>query len=152
MSVACTKELKNRYFGNDDIWIVEQGSVLDETYMDDLGKFDIVYSWGVLHHTGDMYKALDNAMSAVKDGGILFISIYNYQVYWTTFNTKIKHTYNKAPRFGKMLIAGLFIIFQVVKGLIKDMLFLRNPIKRYQKKEKSRGMSIWHDWIDWVGG
>ncbi len=150
--VKCANELKNRYYKDDGNWTVEQGSVLDEAFMDDLGKFDIVYSWGVLHHTGDMYKALDNAISAVKEGGIFFISIYNYQVYWTTFNTKLKHIYNKAPRFGKMFIAGLFILFQVVKGLIKDILFLRNPIKRYRNKKKSRGMSTWHDWIDWVGG
>ena len=152
ISVECTNELKNRYYEDDDNWTVEQGSVLDEAYMDGLGQFDIVYSWGVLHHTGDMYKALDNTMIAVKEGGIFFISIYNYQVYWTSFNTKLKFTYNKAPRFGKILIAGLFILFQVVKGLIKDILVLRNPIKRYQEKMKSRGMSTWHDWIDWVGG
>lgn len=152
ISVECTNELRNRYYEDDDNWIVEQSSVLDEAYMDDLGKFDIVYSWGVLHHTGDMYKALDNALSAVKEGGIFFISIYNYQVYWTTFNTKLKNIYNKAPGFGKMFIAGLFILFQVVKGFIKDILFLRNPIKRYQEKEKSRGMSTWNDWIDWIGG
>lgn len=152
ISVACTKELKNRYFEGDDNWTVEQGSVLDDAYMDDLGKFDIVYSWGVLHHTGDMYNALDNASKAVIEDGMLFISIYNYQVYWTAFNTKLKRIYNKAPRFGKTLVAGLFILFQVVKGLIKDILFLRNPIRRYLEKKKSRGMSFWYDWIDWVGG
>jgi len=99
-----------------------------------------------------MYKALENTVNAVVDDGLLFISIYNYQVYWTAFNTRIKRTYNKAPRFGKSLIAGIFILFQVFKGLLKDILFLRNPLKRYADKKKSRGMSMWHDWIDWIGG
>lgn len=151
-SVECTKELKNRYFKDDDKWTVDQASALDNEYLGQLGKYDIVYSWGVLHHTGDMWKALDNAMHIVKPDGILFISIYNYQIYWTTFNTILKRTYNKAPRLGKGLIAGAFILFQVVKGAIKDILFLRNPIRRYADRKKSRGMSMWYDWIDWIGG
>ncbi|HEX3100185.1 MAG TPA: class I SAM-dependent methyltransferase, partial [Pyrinomonadaceae bacterium] len=47
-SYACTKELRRRYFANDDDWTVEQGSALDREYVESLGKFDIVYSWGVL--------------------------------------------------------------------------------------------------------
>lgn len=152
LSVECTKELKRRYFKDDDKWFIQQGSVLDIEFMDSLGGFDIVYSWGVLHHTGDMNKALENAVKAVNDNGYLFISIYNYQVYWTAINTKIKRTYNKAPRFGKTVIVGMFVLFQFLKGLIKDILFLRNPYKRYADKKKSRGMSMWHDWIDWIGG
>ena len=151
-SVACTRELKRRYYNEDDNWTIDQGSVLDDAYIHHLPKFDIVYSWGVLHHTGDMYKALENAATAVVDDGLLFISIYNYQVYWTAFNTRLKRIYNKAPRYGKFLIAGIFILFQVLKGFVKDILFLRNPLKRYADKKKSRGMSMWHDWIDWIGG
>src|SRR5438128_11957621 len=32
-SVACTRELKRRFFPHDADWIVEQGSVLDEAYL-----------------------------------------------------------------------------------------------------------------------
>src|SRR6266496_6740116 len=46
-SVACTAELKRRYFSNDSNWTIEEGSVLDEEYMLSLGQFDVVYSWGV---------------------------------------------------------------------------------------------------------
>ncbi len=151
-SVECTKELKNRYFENDEKWRIEQASILDDAYTDNLGEFDIVYSWGVLHHTGEMYKALDNASNVVKEGGLLFISIYNYQVYWTACHTMLKRIYNNVPQFGKWLVAGAFILFQVVKGAVKDMLFFRNPIHRYKEKKESRGMSVWYDWIDWVGG
>lgn len=76
-SVACTAELKRRFFPSDLLWTVEEGSVLDKKYMDSLGSFDIVYSWGVLHHTGQMWQALDNIWKSVADEGKLFIAIYN---------------------------------------------------------------------------
>lgn len=76
-SVACTFELKRRYFPNDPDWIVEEGSALDAAYVQSLGKFDIVYSWGVLHHTGQMWKALENACLPIGEDGKLFIAIYN---------------------------------------------------------------------------
>jgi 2-polyprenyl-6-hydroxyphenyl methylase/3-demethylubiquinone-9 3-methyltransferase len=54
-SVACTKELRRRYFPDDKQCSVEEGSFLDESYMSSLGRFDIIYSWGVLNHTGQMW-------------------------------------------------------------------------------------------------
>ncbi len=151
-SVECTKELKRRYFNEDNKWIIDQASVLDKEYLERMGNFDIVYSWGVLHHTGAMWEALDNVCCVVKPKGKLFISLYNHQVYWTAFNTMLKRAYNKSPRTGKWMIGGMFVAFQAIKGLIKDILFFRNPARRYIDKKKSRGMSMWHDWIDWVGG
>ena len=46
-SVACTKVLRERYFAGDSHWTVESGSALDLTYLAGLGRFDVVYSWGV---------------------------------------------------------------------------------------------------------
>ncbi|HYY59119.1 MAG TPA: class I SAM-dependent methyltransferase, partial [Pyrinomonadaceae bacterium] len=60
-SVACAQELKQRFFAGDADWTIERGSVLDSDYVKRLGQFDIVYSWGVLHHTGAMWRALENA-------------------------------------------------------------------------------------------
>ena len=77
-SVACTAELKRRYFQDDSEWFVEEGSILDREYIDRLSEFYVVYSWGVLHHTGDMWQALNN-VSQLAVGGRLFISIYNDQ-------------------------------------------------------------------------
>lgn len=45
-SVACTRELKNRYFPKDEAWVIEDASVLDQDYLSRLGQFDVVYSWG----------------------------------------------------------------------------------------------------------
>jgi 2-polyprenyl-3-methyl-5-hydroxy-6-metoxy-1,4-benzoquinol methylase len=55
-----------------------------------MNSCDVVYSWGVLHHTGAMWKALENAALPVRPGGLLSISIYNHQVYWSSFITVIK--------------------------------------------------------------
>lgn len=68
-SVACTAELKHRYFPDDADWSVESGSVLDSAYLQTLGQWDVVYSWGVLHHTGAMRQALDNVAPLVRAGG-----------------------------------------------------------------------------------
>lgn len=68
-SVACTWELRRRYFPDDGDWQVEQGSALDAAYLETLGEFDIVYSWGVLHHTGAMWMGIENAIGRVAGGG-----------------------------------------------------------------------------------
>src|SRR5713226_6998608 len=74
-SVACTLELRRRYFPDDEEWKIEEGSALDTNYLKSLGTFDVVYSWGVLHHTGAMWQALEHVVGAVAPGGKLFIAI-----------------------------------------------------------------------------
>jgi 2-polyprenyl-3-methyl-5-hydroxy-6-metoxy-1,4-benzoquinol methylase len=68
-SVACTAELRRRYFPSAGDWVVERGSALDRDYLARLGTFDVVYSWGVLHHTGDMWRALENVKPLVAERG-----------------------------------------------------------------------------------
>jgi 2-polyprenyl-6-hydroxyphenyl methylase/3-demethylubiquinone-9 3-methyltransferase len=151
-SVSCTLELKKRYFPNDKDWELREGSVLDFDFMTELGDFDIVYSWGVLHHTGDMWKALENACIPLKKGGLLFIALYNDQGLWSSFWRKVKKFYCSS-QVGKILTILTFIPFFVFAGFVKDMLGFRNPFERYEEyKTKNRGMSVYYDWIDWLGG
>ena len=79
-------------------WVVEEGSALDADYLARLGHFDIVYSWGVLHHTGRMWQALENAQLPVAPGGRLFIAIYNDNGSKSRRWARIKHAYNNLPR------------------------------------------------------
>jgi 2-polyprenyl-6-hydroxyphenyl methylase/3-demethylubiquinone-9 3-methyltransferase len=118
-----------------------------------LGTFDVVYSWGVLHHTGSMWEGLGNILIPLRrPGGTLYLSIYNQLRYWTEVHRRLKRTYVRAPRVGKAAILSGFAGYQLVKGLLVDLLFGRNPMARYREKKLSRGMSTWHDWVDWVGG
>lgn len=151
MSVACTTELRRRYYPDDPDWRVERGSALDPAYLQGLGSFDVVYSWGVLHHTGQMWKALELAGTLVKPGGTLFIAIYNDQRAWSPRWGRIKRFYCSGP-LGKALVSATFIPFWVLRSFAADVVWLRNPLRQYRRYGEGRGMSVWHDWHDWLGG
>jgi len=74
-SVACCRYLHDQA-NSPDHWEVHEGSILDGIFCSKLGRFDIVYAWGVLHHTGDMWRAMKNAAELVNDGGYYNIAIY----------------------------------------------------------------------------
>lgn len=150
-SVYCTKSLKQRYFDNDSNWDVLQGSVLDKTFLESLGQFDIVYSWGVLHHTGNMWKAIDMASQKVKSKGLLFIGIYEDLGIKSIMWTKIKKLYCSSF-LGRSIVLSVFIPYYLIRGFFEDIFRLKSPFKRYDDYWKKRGMSKYHDWIDWLGG
>ena len=153
-SFACTQELRNRYFPNDPNWRVEQGSALDAEYVASLGKFDIVYSWGVLHHTGEMWRALENAVIPVADGGKLFVAIYNDTGSQARRWHWIKKTYCRLPGVLKTPFAVAAIAPEEGKRLLKSLITLkpRAYIRSWTHYKTGRGMNRWHDIIDWVGG
>jgi 2-polyprenyl-3-methyl-5-hydroxy-6-metoxy-1,4-benzoquinol methylase len=153
-SVACTRELKKNYFYEDDSWNIEEASALDSNHMNSLGQFDVVYSWGVLHHTGNLWTAMENAQARVAPGGKFFIALYNdtgsqsARWYW------IKKTYNGLPGILRTPFAVLVTIPGEVKLMASSVLTL-NP-RRYTDSwtmyRRNRGMTKWRDIIDWVGG
>ncbi len=153
-SFACTQELRNRYFPNDPNWRVEQGSALDAEYLTSLGKFDVVYSWGVLHHTGEMWRALENAVLPTKKGGKLFIAIYNDTGSQARRWLWVKQTYCRLPRAFKTPFAIAIMIPDELKRLAAALLRLKPSeyIHSWTRYKNARGMNRWHDIIDWVGG
>jgi 2-polyprenyl-3-methyl-5-hydroxy-6-metoxy-1,4-benzoquinol methylase len=149
-SVEATQAMRQRAGDDERGWKVMQGSVLDAPFMQSLGLHDLVYSWGVLHHTGDMWQAIDSAARAVKPGGTLFIALYNDQGWISQYWTLIKRGYVSSPRVIRLLMLCLFWGYFGMTLFIADLVRLRNPFKRYTGDR--RGMKFFTDVIDWVGG
>lgn len=145
-----TTELRRRFAASSD-WQIELGSILNPKFLADLGRFDVVYSWGVLHHTGDLWRAVDAATRLVAPGGLLYISIYNDQGLQSRVWRQVKRRYNSSGEFMQaMLVAG------------SDLYLSRHqPLNTFHRAirrsgdgtaPRPRGMSRRHDLIDWVGG
>lgn len=143
LSVECTRELRRRFAPDDSGWIVEEGSVLDAEYLARLGRFDVVYSWGVLHHTGAMWRAVENVASLVECDGQLCIAIYNDQGQVSRYWLAVKRLYVKWPLL-RVPIIGLHVVYPFLPSLLARLTTGRLL--------QERGMSFWRDLIDWVGG
>jgi glycosyltransferase involved in cell wall biosynthesis/2-polyprenyl-3-methyl-5-hydroxy-6-metoxy-1,4-benzoquinol methylase len=152
-SVRCALELRRRFFGRDARWRIEQGSALDRGYLESLGQFDVVYSWGVLHHTGRMYEALENAALPVAPRGKLFVAIYNDLGSRTNRWRVIKRTYNRLPRVMRPAFTAVAAAPNEVRAFAGAC--LKGEALGYLRSWKAvgeRGMSRWRDIVDWVGG
>ena len=153
-SVACTKVLRRRYFSGDDRWVIEEGSALDKSYLASLRTFDVVYSWGVLHHTGQMWQAMENVCPLVAPGGQLFIALYNDMGSQSSRWRYIKRTYNRLPRSLRVPFTLAVIAPGEAKSVLRSFLTLQPDqyLKSWTQYNQRRGMSRWHDIVDWVGG
>lgn len=140
-SIEAANQNKTRFGFKDEDVLFFQSSIFDIS-PDQLGLFDIVYSWGVLHHTGAMYRSIDRAASFVQDNGLFIIAIYNR--HWTSGIWRIiKYCYNKSPMFIQKIME---IFFTGIIFIAKLLITGGNPLK------KDRGMSFYYDIIDWLGG
>jgi predicted RNA methylase len=124
---------------------VKRKSVFDLDPQQD-GRFPIVYSWGVLHHTGDMWKAIDKAASVTAPNGLFAFALYRSTPMCPAWKLE-KRFYASAPQ----AVQG------VMRGAYKGALLARitasgqRPIA-YIDGYSSRGMSWSHDVHDWLGG
>jgi 2-polyprenyl-3-methyl-5-hydroxy-6-metoxy-1,4-benzoquinol methylase len=164
-SVACTREMKRRFAPDADDWTIDQGSALDAEYLAGLSPADVVYSWGVLHHTGDMWTAIDLVSQRVNPGGRFWLAIYNDQGRTTSDWIRIKRCYQALPTFLRPLlvtiIGGCLLTHRLMRAAgssLVHLLTLGNPLTPFRslaEKAQSpdpRGMSRWYDLVDWVGG
>ncbi|MGH8991757.1 MAG: class I SAM-dependent methyltransferase [Acidimicrobiia bacterium] len=143
-SVWCTAQLRDRYFEGDPGWVVELGSALDRDYLKTLGTFDVVYSFGVLHHTGALWEAMGNVVELVAPGGSLALGIYNDQGTASRGWGKVKALYNARAPLRPVLLLGA-----------GGYLWGRHLLARLllgRRSDRRRGMSAWRDLVDWVGG
>jgi 2-polyprenyl-6-hydroxyphenyl methylase/3-demethylubiquinone-9 3-methyltransferase len=130
-------------------WHIERGDVLDESYVRSLGRFDVVYSWGVLHHTGQMWRAVRTAAIPLKPDGLYYIALYSKEAYpdWQRW-LDIKRAYNRAGPARRVLME----CGQASRTAIDDLIHLRNPLRTIREYKRSRGMAYWTDIRDWLGG
>lgn len=152
-SVGCAQRLREQFGTGGPAWTIEQADLLDRTHLEALGQFDVVYSWGVLHHTGSMWEALDNAAMLVGDAGRLYVSLYNDRGVRTDRWRAVKRTYNRLPEALRTPYVVLVMAPFELKLLLASLLRLRP--QRYLRtwtEKRYRGMSRWHDMVDWVGG
>jgi len=150
-SVACTQELRQRYYPDDSQWTVCSGSALDRDFLASLGTFQVVYSWGVLHHTGRMWEALAQVADRLAPGGRLCIALYNDQGLSSRLWYQVKRCYNRLPSALRFLVLWPAFVRIWLPPLVKDTL-KGDPLQRWRSYGRCRGMTPWRDVVDWVGG
>lgn len=148
-SVATTRKLK-KWVGDPEGWQVSQGSILDDDYCATLEQADIVYSWGVLHHTGDVWHALENTKNLLKPDGLMFIALYEYDVASPSaeFWLDVKQRYNRSSWFGKRKFELWYVWRFDMGGKVSNLPLLIKKIRT----RRERGMVFYNDLVDWLGG
>lgn len=145
--VACARSLRDRHCGDDAQWTIAEGSALDAATLPAPGSADLVYSWGVLHHTGRMWDAMANAAHCVAPGGLLYVAIYNDQGWRSRAWLAVKRLYNALPR-----VLRWTVLWPCAARLWAPAV-LRNALQaRSATSTRVRGMNPWWDLVDWVGG
>lgn len=149
--VACTLRLRALHRPDDPDWVVEQGDILDESYVASLGVYDCVHAWGTLHHTGDLARAMEHTARLVAPGGVLVVSIYNDQGLRSRFWRAFKRTYSAVPILRPPLLAAAFVRLWGFHFL-RDLLRHGDPLHFWRRYGEGRGMDPWRDVVDWAGG
>ena len=150
-SVRCTDEVRTKYAPQAK-WQVRHASVLDREQMSSLGQFDVVYSWGVLHHTGEMWQAIENTGHLVRTGGWFYLALYNTSNSWlegtSVFWVLAKRHYNRVGQMHKRVYKWLYVGYMIC-GLASHGI---NPIRYIKNYTSLRGMDYFTDIEDWLGG
>lgn len=161
-SLECAHYVKEHFTDNNPNWTIKKVSALNPNELLALGKFDIVFSWGVLHHTGDMWPAIKNCAALVSDAGYFYLAIYNDRTDQPINSTEwvaLKQRYNQAGYIGKKRLEIWYMLkdfyntcwpanakswmqFSVLRGLAN--------VRDYPKN--NRGMLWYTNMVDWLGG
>jgi len=144
-SVNAAKTLLSRY-PSDLPWTVVQRSVFDLD-VDDLGVFEVVHSWGVLHHTGDMWRAIEAATQMVAPRGLFALAIYRQSAFCGLWGIE-KRLYTNSAKWVQKLLRGLYKTLYML-GIVATG---RNPLRYLKNYKRDRGMDWGHDVHDWLGG
>lgn len=145
-SVAATTRMLQEYAGKDAVWSASVQSIFDVP-QDMLNKFEVVYSWGVLHHTGDMWHAIENAATLVVPGGLFALAIYAKTKMDRAWVIE-KRIYSQAPKPIQWAMRQPYMAALLTGLALKG----RNPLKIISQYSDGRGMKFSNDVHDWLGG
>jgi 2-polyprenyl-3-methyl-5-hydroxy-6-metoxy-1,4-benzoquinol methylase len=112
-----------------------------------LGKFDIVHSWGVLHHTGNLDEALACAARCVADGGVLALALYRRTAVDRLWVIEKRIYTNGSKTLRKIFRAVFKLAYLMSIGFTG-----RSPWRYIREYGRNRGMDWAHDIHDWLGG
>lgn len=112
-----------------------------------MGTFDVVYSWGVLHHTGAMYKAIAKASKMVAPNGMLTLALYAKTPFCGLWRIE-KKIYSRSPKWVQKVIESVYIEVVRLRLALKG----ESLKKRREEYWKQRGMDMYYDTRDWLGG
>lgn len=127
-------------------WSCAQRSALDLSPAAD-GLFDVVYSWGVLHHTGDMWRAIDRSCALVEPEGRFVVALYA-RTPLCGFWRREKRLYTHGPKWLRRPMEWLYKALYVAGLALSG----RNPFRYIGDYKRNRGMDWQHDVNDWLGG
>jgi SAM-dependent methyltransferase len=143
-SVATTKAVLTRFAPTEVEWQAMERSVFD---LDSLPLHDVVYSWGVLHHTGAMERAISAAAARVRPGGLFAIALYRKTPLCGFWRIE-KKLYTQG---GPAMRGVLETLYNGARGM---SFWLRGRSFKAYKADYAalRGMEYMTDVRDWLGG
>lgn len=147
-SIECARYLRQRE-ARDHAWDIRQGSLLSPELVSQIEPADVVYSWGVLHHTGAMWEAVANTMRLVRPGGLFCLGLYR-QPGRVDAHMALKRSYNSLPTALRPVLCGLYYGLLVARESWAARVTPASYVAQYGRR--SRGMSLWRDVEDWLGG
>ena len=147
-SIAAARILRE-WHGNPGNWEILPGSILDPDFLVTLPGADIVYSWGVLHHTGELWRAISNSAGCLRPGALFYIAIYDKTPetpYWVT----VKERYNRSGWWGKRRMEWRYVLGRYFWPPFPGR--AASSIKYILSYKAKRGMAFMTDVRDWLGG
>src|SRR5437879_3846207 len=95
---------------------------------------------------GAMFGALGNLTSRVRRDGLLLVAIYNDQGWQSRVWHGVKRRYNRSGRTARAAMLGVSAAYFYSRSAVAAAARVR------RRDGVRRGMSRWHDLVDWVGG
>jgi 2-polyprenyl-6-hydroxyphenyl methylase/3-demethylubiquinone-9 3-methyltransferase len=143
-SVSTTRQLLSLHAPPGAIWSATVKSVFE---LETMPQYPVVYSWGVLHHTGDMYAAIRCAADRVAPDGGLYLALYRKTPLCCAWRVE-KWLYTNSPRRGRHALEATYVAAFRLAMTIQG----RNFQQYVTSYLRNRGMNWMTDVRDWLGG